>query len=38
MGLERIVAIKEGVFSNYDSSIFKPILDEIVKITKKSIS
>jgi alanyl-tRNA synthetase len=35
MGLERIVAIKEGVFSNYDSSIFKPILDEIVKITKK---
>ena len=35
MGLERIVAIKEGVFSNYDSSIFKPLLDEIVKITNK---
>ena len=35
MGLERIVAIKEGVFSNYDSSIFKPILNKIEAITSK---
>ena len=33
MGLERITAIKEGVTSNYDSSIFKPLLEKIVEIT-----
>jgi len=38
MGLERIVAIKEGVFSNYDSSIFKPLLNKIVNITNKPYS
>jgi len=35
MGLERIVAIKEGVFSNYDSSIFRPLLNKIEEITGK---
>ena len=35
MGLERITAIKEGVISNYDSSIFKPLLEKIVEITGK---
>ena len=35
MGLERITAIKEGVQSNYDTSIFKPILEKIVEITGK---
>jgi alanyl-tRNA synthetase len=35
MGLERIVAIKEGVFSNYDSSIFRPLLEKIEEITGK---
>lgn len=29
MGLERVVAIKEGVFSNFDSSLFMPIIKEI---------
>lgn len=35
MGLERITAIKEGVTSNYDSSIFRPLLKKIVEITGK---
>ncbi|MDR3162783.1 MAG: alanine--tRNA ligase [Helicobacteraceae bacterium] len=35
MGLERITAVKEGVFSNYDSSLFRPLLDEISRVTKK---
>lgn len=29
MGLERVVAIKEGVFSNFDSSLFMPIIKKI---------
>lgn len=32
MGLERVVAIKEGVFSNFDSSLFMPIIHEIEKL------
>ncbi len=35
MGLERVVAVKEGVFSNYDSSMFMPLIDEVVKLCKK---
>ncbi|MEA3492144.1 MAG: alanine--tRNA ligase [Campylobacterota bacterium] len=31
MGLERVIAIKEGVLNNFDSSSFKPIVDEISK-------
>ncbi|WP_200763365.1 alanine--tRNA ligase [Nitrosophilus alvini] len=33
MGLERITAVKEGVLSNYDSSLFMPIIKEIEKLT-----
>ena len=33
MGLERVVAIKEGKISNYDSSLFMPIINEVSKIS-----
>ncbi|MBR7046770.1 MAG: alanine--tRNA ligase [Campylobacter sp.] len=35
MGLERVVAIKEGKFSNYDSSLFMPIINEVAKLCGK---
>ena len=35
MGLERVIAIKEGKFSNYDSSLFMPIIDEVAKLCAK---
>jgi alanyl-tRNA synthetase len=35
MGLERVVAIKEGVFSNYDSSLFMPLINKVSELTKK---
>ncbi len=35
MGLERITAVVEGVKSNYDTSIFRPLLNKIVEITGK---
>ncbi len=35
MGLERITAIKEGVLSNYDSSLFMPIINKISDLAKK---
>ena len=35
MGLERVVAIKENKLSNYDSSIFMPIISEIEKLVDK---
>jgi alanyl-tRNA synthetase len=35
MGLERITAVVEGVESNYDTSIFRPLLERIVEITGK---
>lgn len=35
MGLERITAIKEGVFSNYDTSIFMPIINEVAVLCGK---
>lgn len=38
MGLERITAIKEGKLSNYDSSLFMPIIHEVEKITKVKYS
>ena len=43
MGLERVVAIKEGVLNNFDSSTFQPIIKKIeeicdTKITDKNIA
>ena len=35
MGLERITAIKEGVLSNYDSSLFMPLIQAISEIAQK---
>nr|WP_321266729.1 alanine--tRNA ligase [uncultured Sulfurimonas sp.] len=35
MGLERVVAIKEGVHSNYDSSLFMPIINEVETLIAK---
>ncbi|NPA50210.1 MAG: alanine--tRNA ligase [Epsilonproteobacteria bacterium] len=32
MGLERITAIKEGVYNNYDSSLFMPIIKKISEV------
>ncbi|ECP7275418.1 alanine--tRNA ligase [Campylobacter jejuni] len=36
MGLERVMAIKEGKFSNFDSSLFMPIINEIAKLCGKT--
>ena len=43
MGLERVIAIKEGVFNNFDSSAFKPLIEKLnsispTKLTKENIS
>ncbi len=35
MGLERITAVVEGVESNYDTSIFRPLIQKVVEITGK---
>ena len=35
MGLERVVALKEGKFSNFDSSLFMPLINEIEALCKK---
>ncbi|TQR33031.1 alanine--tRNA ligase [Campylobacter sp. MIT 99-7217] len=36
MGLERVTAIKEGKLSNFDSSLFMPIINEISKLCGKA--
>jgi alanyl-tRNA synthetase len=36
MGLERIIAIKEGVFNNFDSSNFQPIIKNLESLVGKS--
>ena len=33
MGLERVIAIKEGVFNNFDSSAFSPLIDKLKSIS-----
>lgn len=35
MGFERIVAIMQGVDSNYKTDVFKPLLDEIANLTNQ---
>ncbi len=35
MGLERVVAIKEGVYNNYDTSLFKPLIAKITEVVGK---
>ncbi len=35
MGLERVVAIKEGVLSNYDSSLFMPLIRKVEELIGK---
>ena len=35
MGLERVIAIKEGVLNNFDSSNFKPIIEKIQELADK---
>ncbi len=35
MGLERVVAVKEGKFSNYDTELFMPIIRETEKLVGK---
>ncbi len=35
MGLERVVAIKEGVVSNYDSTLFMPIIRKVEELIGK---
>ena len=35
MGLERAVAVKEGVLSNYDSSLFMPIIQKVEALIGK---
>ena len=36
MGLERVVAIKEGALSNYGSSLFMPIINDVEKLIGKN--
>lgn len=38
MGLERVVAIKEGVTSNFSSSLFMPIIKEVEALIGKTYS
>ena len=35
MGLERVTAIMEGKFSNYDSSLFMPLINEVAALCDK---
>ncbi|WP_345976601.1 alanine--tRNA ligase [Sulfurimonas sp. HSL3-7] len=35
MGLERVVAVKEGALSNYDTSLFMPIINKVAELTGK---
>ena len=38
MGLERVVAIKEGVQNNFDSSLFKPLVSKMAQICDQTPS
>jgi len=36
MGLERVIAVREGVLSNYDSSAFMPLIDDVGQLCGKT--
>merc|ERR1711879_913548 len=36
MGLERVIAIKEGVLNNFDSSNFQPIIKKLEELAGKT--
>jgi alanyl-tRNA synthetase len=36
MGLERVIAVKEGALSNYDTSLFMPIINKVAELTGKA--
>ena len=38
MGLERVIAVKEGKLSNYDSSEFMPLINKVAELCGKSYS
>jgi alanyl-tRNA synthetase len=38
MGLERVIAIKEGVLNNFDSSAFKPLIEKLESICDTKIT
>ncbi|RXJ97752.1 alanine--tRNA ligase [Arcobacter sp. CECT 8986] len=38
MGLERVVAIKEGKFNNFDSSLFMPLIEKTTKLANKELT
>ncbi len=38
MGLERVIAIKEGVLNNFDSSNFQPIIKKIEELSNRKIT
>jgi len=35
MGLERVIAVKEGALSNYDTSLFMPMINKVEELTGK---
>ncbi len=35
MGLERVIAVKEGALSNYDTSMFMPMINKVEELTGK---
>ncbi len=38
MGLERVIAVKEGKLSNYDSSEFMPLIEKVAELCGKAYS
>ncbi len=38
MGLERVIAIKEGVFNNFDSSNFQPLIKKLEELSPNKIT
>jgi alanyl-tRNA synthetase len=38
MGLERVAAVKQGVISNFDTDLFKPLIQEAAKLASADLS